>query len=139
MSIESGERQQLDGRRGASMIGRKPFENGSTGPRARRGASARRSVAGSSHHGALACVSKRHIVGVQEPAYGKCRLKGMTPAMCLFGDDGTAAMPAPMPTPDLVLFGGKEYHVVIIHRPQCLSAACSIASRQIGSSQRSVV
>jgi hypothetical protein len=30
MSIESDERQQLDGRRGASMIGRKPFENGST-------------------------------------------------------------------------------------------------------------
>jgi hypothetical protein len=25
--------------------------------------------------GALACASERHIVGVQEPAYGKCRVK----------------------------------------------------------------
>jgi hypothetical protein len=35
MSIESDERQQLDGRRGASMIGRKPFENGSNPGRKR--------------------------------------------------------------------------------------------------------
>jgi hypothetical protein len=44
-------------------------------------------------------------------------LKRMSRQMCYFGADGTAAMPALMPTPELVRFGGEEYHVVIIHRP----------------------
>jgi hypothetical protein len=35
MSIESDERQQLDGRRGASMIDRKSFANGSNPSRER--------------------------------------------------------------------------------------------------------
>jgi uncharacterized membrane protein len=41
-------------------------------------------------------------------------LKGMTPVMCYFGDDGKAATPALMPTQELVQLGDKAYHVVII-------------------------
>jgi hypothetical protein len=45
-------------------------------PRARRGGSARHQWLARAR-GALACASERHIVGVQEPAYGKSRLKGV--------------------------------------------------------------
>jgi uncharacterized membrane protein len=41
-------------------------------------------------------------------------LQGMTPVMCYFGADGAAAVPALMPTSELVRFQGNEYHVVII-------------------------
>jgi Transposase DDE domain group 1 len=72
MSIESDERRQLDGR-GASLIDRKPFENGSNPGREREEA-VLRGVSGLARAlGAFACASERHIVGVQEPAYGKCR------------------------------------------------------------------
>jgi hypothetical protein len=52
------------------MIGRKPFENGSIPAASAKGPFCVASVAGSSPR-ALACASERHIVGVQEPAYGK--------------------------------------------------------------------
>jgi uncharacterized membrane protein len=44
----------------------------------------------------------------------KDSLQGMQPVICYFGDDGVAATPALMPTPDLVRMRGKDYHVVII-------------------------
>ena len=40
--------------------------------------------------------------------------QNMTPVMCYFGDDHTAAIPALMPSAELVRIGGKEYHIVII-------------------------
>jgi hypothetical protein len=54
------------------MIGRKPFENGSTRAASAKGRFWRRQWLARAL-GALACASERHIVGVQEPAYGKCR------------------------------------------------------------------
>ncbi len=41
-------------------------------------------------------------------------LQRMTPVMCCFGNDSSVAVPCLMPTPELVRFGGVEYHVVII-------------------------
>lgn len=41
-------------------------------------------------------------------------LQGMRPVLCYFGNDGGAAVPALMPTPEIVQFGGSEYHIVII-------------------------
>ena len=40
--------------------------------------------------------------------------QSMTPVMCYFGDDRSAAIPALMPTPELVRLGGQEYRIVII-------------------------
>lgn len=40
--------------------------------------------------------------------------QNMTPVMCYFGDDHTAAIPALMPSAELVRIDGKEYHIVII-------------------------
>lgn len=38
----------------------------------------------------------------------------MTPVICYFGEDRSAATPALMPTPDVVRLGGVDYHVVMI-------------------------
>lgn len=41
-------------------------------------------------------------------------LQRMVPVMCCFGADSSVSVPCLMPTPELVKFGGHEYHVVII-------------------------
>jgi uncharacterized membrane protein len=44
----------------------------------------------------------------------KDSLQGMSPVVCNFGDDGSVAIPALMPTPDIVRMGGHDYHIVVI-------------------------
>jgi uncharacterized membrane protein len=44
----------------------------------------------------------------------KDSLQGMSPVVCNFGNDGAVAIPALMPTPDVVRFGGQDYHIVVI-------------------------
>lgn len=41
-------------------------------------------------------------------------LQRMTPVMCCFGGDSSVSVPCLMPTPELVRFGGVEYHIVVI-------------------------
>jgi uncharacterized membrane protein len=41
-------------------------------------------------------------------------LQRMTPVMCCFGGDSSVSVPCLMPTPELVRFGGIEYHIVVI-------------------------
>lgn len=41
-------------------------------------------------------------------------LQKMTPVLCCFGNDASVAIPALMPTPELVQLDGCEYHLVII-------------------------
>jgi uncharacterized membrane protein len=41
-------------------------------------------------------------------------LQGMSPVVCNFGSDGAVAIPALMPTPDVVRMGGQDYHIVVI-------------------------
>jgi uncharacterized membrane protein len=40
--------------------------------------------------------------------------QNMVPVMCYFGDDRSAAIPALMPTAELLRIGGVEYHIVMI-------------------------
>src|SRR6478752_354114 len=40
--------------------------------------------------------------------------QNMSPVICYFGDDRSAAVPALMPTADIVRLGGIDYHVVMI-------------------------
>jgi uncharacterized membrane protein len=44
----------------------------------------------------------------------KDSLQGMSPVVCYFGNDRTVAIPALMPTPELVRLNGQDYHVVVI-------------------------
>lgn len=44
----------------------------------------------------------------------KDSLQGMSPVVCNFGSDGAVAIPALMPTPDIVRMGGQDYHIVVI-------------------------
>ena len=44
----------------------------------------------------------------------KDSLQGMSPVVCNFGNDGAVAIPALMPTADVVRFGGQDYHIVVI-------------------------
>jgi uncharacterized membrane protein len=41
-------------------------------------------------------------------------LQRMMPVMCCFGGDSSVAIPCLMPTPELIQFGGVEYHIVVI-------------------------
>jgi hypothetical protein len=79
------------------MIDRKPFENGSNPGREREEAVLHGVSGWLEPSKPLVCASERHIVGVQEPAYGKCRfIRGRKKTMRGVFQNGLALLAIPL-------------------------------------------